>query len=356
MDLNSLMPPLRGVAAAICAGLILLADLSPLVADEFPGKPVEVIVPFAAGGGSDVFARIFQKAIRDYALSPQPLVIRNAGGAGGTMGSRQARDAPADGYTILCLHDGIYTAQHYGNADWGAEDFEPIAATGRSGVVIAVAENSPYESLLELMEDAVSRPYELVFGTNLGAPNHYSALFLEEGKPGARFRFTQTGGGAKRLAQLKGGHVDVTGFSVAEYVQFKAAGIRALVVLSEAREPALPDLPTAREQGVDATHSLVQFWWAPKGTPQDRVQYFADLLGRAMETEYVRDRLDQLHIEPVFLTGESLVELIEERSARLEGLEIDAPTPLPPLPWIVLGWVILCALWVWRDEYRGRHR
>ena len=126
-------------------------------------------------------------------------------------------EAEPDGYTILCLHDGMYTAQHYGNADWGPADFTPIAATGRSGVVVAVADSSPYRDLAELMADAVARPYQLVYGTNLGAPNHYSALFLQNGKPGSKFRFTQTGGGAKRLAQLKGGHVDVTGFSVAEY-------------------------------------------------------------------------------------------------------------------------------------------
>jgi len=120
------------------------------------------------------------------------------------------KDAAPDGHTIMCLHDGIYTAQHYGNASWGPDDFEPIAATGRSGAVIAVAEGSDYELLAELMDDAKERPYELVFGTNLGAPNHYSALFVQNGKPGAKFRFTQTGGGSNRLNQLKGGHVDVT--------------------------------------------------------------------------------------------------------------------------------------------------
>ena len=198
---------------------------------DYPSKPITVIVPFAAGGGSDVFVRIFQNAIRKNDLCPQPIVIKNIAGAGGTIGSRTARNAKPDGHTILCLHDGIYTAEHYGNADWGPDDFEPIAATGRSGVVVAVEEDSPYSTLHELMEDARDRPYQLVYGTNLGAPNHYSALFLQNGKSGAKFRFTQTGGGAKRLAQLKGGHIDLTGFSIAEYQQFKDAGIKALASL-----------------------------------------------------------------------------------------------------------------------------
>ena len=319
------------------------------VNDEFPEKEITVIVPFAAGGGSDVFVRIFQEAIRKNELCPHPIVVKNISGAGGTIGSRTAREAKPDGHTILCLHDGIFTAQHYGNAIWGPSDFEPIAATGRSGVVIAVSENSPFNSLDELMEDAVRGPDQLVFGTNLGAPNHYSALFLQKGKPGAKFRFTQTGGGAKRLAQLKGGHVDLTGFSVAEYEQFKAAGIRALAVLSEEREPSFPDLPTAREQGVDAIHGLMQFWWAPKGTPPQRLAYLENLLRKAMETKTVQERLSNFHTDPVFQIGDTLRKTVRQRSAKLEGIKIENKTPLPPLQWIVLAVVIVCSVLVWRE-------
>jgi len=331
--------------------LVLTTALLPLLAAAFPERPVEVIVPFSAGGGSDTFVRILQKAVVEEKLSEHRLIVRNAGGAGGTIGSRQAKDAAPDGYTIMCLHDGIYTAQHYGNADWGPADFEPIAATGRSGVVVAVAENSHYQDLAALMKDAVERPYTLVFGTNLGAPNHYSALFLQAGKPGAKFRFTQTGGGAKRLAQLKGGHVDVTGFSVAEYLQFKEAGVHALAVLSEERASVLPQVPTAREQGVDALHSLVQFWWAPKGTAPDRVDALARLLERAMATDQVRARLAELQIEPLFLTGQALNDAVVERSTVLEGITIERPPALPPLHWIVLGLAVFCGGWVvWENR------
>lgn len=319
------------------------------LASDFPDKPITVIVPFGAGGGSDTFVRIFQKAIRDHDLSPQPFVVKNVDGAGGTIGSRTALGAEPDGYTILCLHDGIYTAQHYGNADWGPADFEPVAATGRSGVVVAVAESSPYSSLSELMSVAVRRPPQLVYGTNLGAPNHYSALFLQNGKDGARFRFTQTGGGAKRFNQLKGGHIDVTGFSVAEYEQFKGSGIRALAVLGEEREAALPDLPTAKEQDVDAVHSLMQFWWAPKGTPPERVAYLEDLLRRTMNTSQVKERLAQQHYEPVFHSGEALRAVIRSRSEDLAGLKIKPLDSLPPLHWLALGVVIVCGVWVWRE-------
>jgi len=317
---------------------------------DYPSKPITVIVPFAAGGGSDVFVRIFQNAIRKNNLCPQPIVIKNIAGAGGTIGSRSAKNATPDGHTILCLHDGIYTAQHYGNADWGPNNFEPIAATGRSGVVVAVGEDSPYSSLNELMEEAKDRPYQLVYGTNLGAPNHYSALFLQNGKSGAKFRFTQTGGGAKRLAQLKGGHIDLTGFSVAEYQQFKDAGIKALASLGEERESSFPNLTTALEQEVRATHDLMQFWWAPQNTPPERIAYLQNLLAEAMATREIKESFQNLHMDPVLQVGQDLLKTIADRSQKLQGITIDKPTALPPLEWIILGITVICFVFVLRES------
>lgn len=317
---------------------------------DYPSKPITVIVPFAAGGGSDVFVRIFQNAIRKNNLCPQPIVIKNIAGAGGTIGSRSAKNATPDGHTILCLHDGIYTAQHYGNADWGPNNFEPIAATGRSGVVVAVEEDSPYTSLNELMEEAKDRPYQLVYGTNLGAPNHYSALFLQNGKSGAKFRFTQTGGGAKRLAQLKGGHIDLTGFSVAEYQQFKDAGIKALASLGEERESSFPNLTTALEQEVRATHDLMQFWWAPQNTPPERIAYLQNLLAEAMATREIKESFQNLHMDPVLQVGQDLLKTIADRSQKLQGITIDKPTALPPLESIILGITVICFVFVLRES------
>ena len=92
----------RGMVAGVFLGAIFWAAAAP-----FPEKPITVIVPFAAGGGSDTFVRIFLKAIREHDLAPQPFVVKNIGGAGGTIGSRTALEAKPDGYTILCLHDGM---------------------------------------------------------------------------------------------------------------------------------------------------------------------------------------------------------------------------------------------------------
>ena len=120
-------------------------------------------------------------------------------------------------------------------------------------------------------------------------------------------------------------------------------------MLSEEREAALPDLPTAREQEVDAIHGLMQFWWAPKGTPPDRVAYLEKLLRQVMETSTVQARLAQLHMEPEFHVGDGLQAVIQERSQDLEGLQLEKTAALPPVHWLVLGFVGLCSVWVWRE-------
>ena len=119
--------------------------------------------------------------------------------------------------------------------------------------------------------------------------------------------------------------------------------------MSEEREPSFPNLPTAKEQGVNAVHGLMQFWWAPKGTPEPRLSYLQNLLRQTMETDFVRTRLGNLHMEPFFQVGEPLLETVRSRSANLRGITLEKPTPLPPLPELVLGVVVACFFFVWRE-------
>ena len=100
---------------------------------SYPQKPIRIIVPFGAGGGSDTFTRILQKAISENELVEQPLVVINMPGAGGSIGSRKVKNARPDGYTVLQIHEGMLTNKHSGNANFGPESFEPIAGTGKNG-------------------------------------------------------------------------------------------------------------------------------------------------------------------------------------------------------------------------------
>ncbi len=345
--------PRGTIVAAVLLWMAVVAgcDRRDRESNSFPQRPIKVIVPFAAGGGSDSFGRILQLAIERENLLPQPLVIINVPGAGGTIGSRRVKNARPDGYTILLLHDGIITAKFSGQSSYGPEAFEAIAGSGDAAQVVTVAEDSPYRDLSELMNDAERRPGEIVFAANIGAPSHFAGLMLEQQKPGARFRYTQTGGGAKRFAALKGNHVDVSAFSIAEYIQFRDSGIRALALLGEQRHPDLPSVATAREQGFDVISQNMQFWWAPKGTAAEPINVIASAVERAMNSEPVRTKLAQMRMDPRFLRGAELEAEIRERTDRIAVVASRPIDSLPNFPMITAAIVLVLSLLVW---YRSR--
>lgn len=290
------------------------------------------MVPFGPGGGTDTYARALKQAIEDHALLPQPLVIVNVPGAGATIGSRRVKNAEPDGYTLLLLHEAIVTAKYSGQAEYGSEAFEPIAGTGRIGLVIAVADKSKYQTLPELLDDAKARPDRLVFAANIGAPVHFVGGMLEQHWPGARFRFTQSGGGEKRLHDLLGRHAAVSAFSLEEYLRYESAGIRALAYCDEQRSSDAPNIPTTFEQGVPVQHINMQFWWAPKGTPQDRIDVFAKALQQAMQNEDVIERMRSIHCEPTFISGEAMQREIAMRQATVAAVTLRETQELPNVP------------------------
>lgn len=309
---------------------------------DYPKRPVKLIVPFSAGGGSDTFARILAKAIEDNQILPQPLVIINVPGAGGTIGSRRLKNARPDGYTYLLLHDGIITSKYSGRVSYGPEAFEVIAGMGVSTMVIAVGKDSRIKDLNELMQAAIENPDELIFSANLGSPSHFAGLMLENVSPGAMFRYAQTGGGAKRFAALQGGHSHVSAFTLAEYIQFKPSGLRAIALLGPKRNPEAQEVPTAIEQGFDVLNTNMQFWWAPKGTPSDKMAVIAKALTEAMRTPEVQEKLSALKIEPITIQGEELEAALSDRTKRAAAVSQRPTVKLPNFPfWIFLVVVAL---------------
>ena len=316
---------------------------------DFPVGPIEIVVPFAAGGGSDVFSRIVENAINENQLLPQPVFITNIPGGSGTIGSRAVKNAKPNGYTILCLHEGIMTSFHSGTVPFGPEAFEAIAQTGNIAEVVVVKDDSRWEDLPGLLAEAVSKPDTLRFGTNIGAPAHFAGLILEKAHAGARFQYVQSGGGQKRYSLLVGGHIDLGVFSLSEYVTYRGdettpldQRLRALAVFSADRHPSAPEVPTTLEFGINAVSGNAQYWWAPKGTPDNRIKIIGDALQAAMEDPQTRERLASLRIDPIFKEGEQLQNFLEERTAELATVSVNPRTKLPDFA--ILTCYLVCAL------------
>lgn len=303
------MKVMRSVLVGLCAAA--MATQAPTVA-AYPDKPIKIIVPFGAGGNTDGLARMFQKAIQDEKLLSQPLVILNVKGAGGSIGARRAKDAPADGHTLLLMHIALLSGQASGLIDFGYKDFEPIAATADSCLVTAVMDDSKWDTLPALLDDAKANPDSIIHGANLGAVNHMAGLMMEGANPGSKFRFVQIGGGAANFKALKGRHTNVTHITLAEWSNFRAGGVKALAYLTDKRHPDAPDLPTAKELGYDVNFCLQNWWFAPKGTPRDAIDHMAGVLKKAIATDYVKKVMKDRMNAPTFLGPDELAKKLDE--------------------------------------------
>ena len=318
---------------------------------DYPNRPITLIVPFGPGGESDTFARMIQRTIAEHQFLDQEVVVKNVGGAGATIGSGQARKADPDGYTMMLLHEALITAQASGKVSYGPESFEPIAASGKTNMIIAVAEDSPYQSLRELMEAAKETPNELVFAANLGAPVHYAGLILEQDLPGAHFRYTQKGGGASRFEAVIGGHADVSAFSLGEYISFKDGGLRAVAISAAERHPQAPEIATAVEQGFNFVHANMHFWWFPKGTDADKVDLMAEVIRQCMATDQVQEQLALRLSEPFVETGETMHDVLEMRIGKIQSVDATSLDVLPNIPlWVSLATAFSFLYWLFRKH------
>lgn len=307
--------------------LTLMPALAGGASAAWPERPVKLIVPFAPGGTSDQVARVFQRAFEEENLLPQPLTVINVGGHW-SVGARQAKDARPDGYTLLLIHPAIIGGEASEAVDFGYRDFAPVAATSESCTIAVVREDSPFQTLEALLAAARGQPDTIVFGVNIGGNNHLAALLLQESAPGARFRFTQVGGGSDTFKQLAGGHIQAGVLGRPEYASFKGGGIRPLAYLAAERHPQLADVPTAKELGFDAEYCPSNWWLAPKGTPPEAVAGMAAALERAMGTDLVRREFQNRLFEPLFVKGDAFAERLAATYERLAPVaKLAAPRP-----------------------------
>jgi tripartite-type tricarboxylate transporter receptor subunit TctC len=303
---------------ALVAGVLGLGQM-PLTAgaDDFPTKPIRWIVPFNPGGGTDATARVLQKVIEEQHLLPQPVAIVNVAGAGGSIGARQVKDAEPDGYTILIDHSALLIQGANGMSDFGPQDFEPVISLNRQCMTVVVSRDGPYASLGDLMDAAKAEPDKLVWTGNIGSSNPMAIAVMEAAVPGATFKKVQGGGDAETFAGLKGGIATVGDFGVSGAIAY-AKDIRTLALLAPERDPAIPEVPTAKEQGYDAVFCNEHNLYAPKGTPADRVKILADAFETALASDEVKEAYaTKLGATQDLRRGDDLKQHIADDIARL---------------------------------------
>ncbi|MEM9160885.1 MAG: tripartite tricarboxylate transporter substrate binding protein, partial [Verrucomicrobiota bacterium] len=318
---------------------------------EFPNQPIQVVVPYAAGGGTDVFARTLQKSINANENLPQPFVIINQPGGVGTIGSRFVLGSRPDGYRILCINDVVITTQLSGTVSYGPEDFFPIAQTGNMTTMVVVREDSPFDNLSDLLDEAEANPKSLRFGADAGSPAFFNAKVIERLRPGAEVNYISSGGGQKRITQLLGGHLDVAIFSIGEFNGYRASdgtppdqNIKAIAVLDGERSRFYPDVPTATEQGIPIYSGNAYYWFAPKGTPSPVIERLAGMFERALDDPAVLAAFEQQSIGLAFRKGDALVEFLSKKKGDMGSFESEQAPEIPNFPSWVIGILLVLGL------------
>lgn len=285
----------------------------------YPEKPIRIIVPVAAGGSTDLVARIFQMTIDQKKLLPQPMVIVNNGAAGGTVGTRMIKEAEPDGYTLGIWHMGLLTAAAMGVTDYDHTAFDLVGQVGAIEIGLGVKSDSKIMSLKDLVAEAKSRPGQVSAATNIGLLPHFVPLMFGR-EAGVEFRWVQAGGGAVRLRSVLGNHTEFSLFSTPEFVTFGPQGIRPLTVFADTRHPRIPSVPTAKEAGYNFTFSEAILWLAPKGTPPDRIGVMAKAIEAAMRDEEFRKRYEEQGIDANYIPGPQLRAVLDRRMAGIKAV------------------------------------
>lgn len=268
---------------------------------DYPNKPIEVVVPFKAGGDTDFHARTYAKYLEP--ILGVPVVVINVDGANGSAGTIQVRDSKPDGYTALFFHDSMLMNKIVGVTDFAHEAFD-ICATGilDKSYILAVNANSPYQSLEDLINYAKDNPGQIKYASSIGGYTYYIGRKIEE-LAGVDFNIVDAGGGADRNAALLAQKIDI---NVNPYGVMKpyidSGDFRVLAVFSEERSSLFPDVPTAKEQGYDILAQRAYFLAFPKGTDPRIIEKVSDAMRQVAEMpEYAEDIAKAYCVEPAYM-------------------------------------------------------
>lgn len=266
----------KALLALLLIGVLALAQVN------FPTRPVTIIVPWSAGGATDLLFRAIASVFPKYA-NGQPLVVNNIPGAGAVTGTMEFLKAPADGYTLLSLATPIITKIHWSEVKFTVDDFVPVINIVNDPSYILVNANSPYKTLEDLLNAARKNPETVTMGNGgAGGGNHLVALAFED-FVGVRFIHVPYNGGAPAIADLVAGHIDAVMAAAPEGVpQVQAGQLRCLAVLGTQRLSVFPDVPTARELGYDFTLGMWRGVAVQRGTPPEIVQALHDIFYKCM--------------------------------------------------------------------------
>jgi len=256
-----------GLFALSLSAVALSAVAEPAAAADYPARPVQIIVPYNAGGGTDLTARLLAQTMEKYLGGT--VIVRNQPGGGGSIGTSATLHAKPDGYTLGTGSQGpLVMLPNYGGIDYATADADYLALIGRNLMVVAVNKNAPFQDGKAFLAYAKAHPGELSVGNSGAGGANQIAMEGLAMAAGVKVKSMPFGGSIAAVTACIGGHIQAVVAHPAELLNhIKAGNLKAVMVMEDARIPELPEAMTTKELGVDFTWAAWKGIIAPKGLP-----------------------------------------------------------------------------------------
>lgn len=303
-----------------CVGMFILMVGSRGDAQvRFPEKNITLIIPQTAGGPTDTLSRIVANYAKKYL--GVPLVVMNVPGASSVIGARQALNSAPDGYTILVNHGGFSTCYYTGMADFNYDSFEPICRVANVLEGPATYVGAPWKDLKGLIAHARENPGKVRYGATTGLTSHFAMAAIEKAA-NIKFLFVPFQGESPRIAALAGKHIDVIAIALHTGTQYVNAGKFVMLgTFAEQRSKLFPNIPTLIEQGLAVIDNIeVRGFFAPKGTPKDRIEFLDSAFKKTLEDPECIEALNKASQIPQYMDSEKYKKFYRELDASIGAL------------------------------------
>lgn len=306
---------LKTLLVSMCASALAVPAFA------FPDKPIELVVPFKPGGGSDVSARVFATCLEKHI--DQKVLVKNIEGARGKIGEVEVRDAHPDGYKLLWAHQGMDMGLATGRSDYNYTAFAPVASTVAMNYGIFAGAKSGIDNVETLKTKVSESPGNYTVGTALAGFSHFAVLdFLDQAGIAANdVRTIPMSGDKNRIVAAIQGNLTLVPTAVGAAAPYVDSGdIVAVGILSDMRDSRLKDAETAKEQGVDSQFAMYFTTYAPKETSPEVVSKLADIWIAAAEDPACQEKLSEQSMTVSPAKGKDLEDILAKRYARIEAL------------------------------------